>query len=98
MEFDLKVRCFELGRRLWEAEFQSPQPGQVSTNPMFTYSKELNTCVLYAGYLGPTHTSEFLIDVLGNRELASSIRMADAGTFGLSKDDFAARKRAFFPE
>jgi len=96
-QFDLKVRCLEIGRRFWEAEFRDLQKGQVAVNPRYTYAQELNTCIIYAGYISPDQQSEFLIDVLTNQELASSIRTG-ATVFGLSKDEFATRKKSFFPD
>jgi hypothetical protein len=95
--FDKKLICHERGRRLYESEFKNPGGGQSPLNPQFAYSEKLNSCVMFAGFLGNNGTvSEFLIDVLSNIEIASSSRNP-RGTFGLSKQDFETKKKEFFP-
>jgi hypothetical protein len=96
-QFELKKACFDIGRRLYEAEFKHPGGGQVALNPLYTYSKELNTCVMFGGFVGKDQTSFFLVDALSNVELASSIR-AGGETIGLSREEFDRKKKAFFPE
>ena len=95
-EFDLKVRCQEIGRRYWDLEFGKLESGTIAINPSYTYSKELNTCVVYAGMMSKAGRSEFLIDVLSNRELASSSRYGDVRT-GQPQEEFEVKKRQFFP-
>ena len=97
-QFELKKTCFEIGRHLYEAQFKATA-GKVALKPLYTYSKELNTCVMYVGFVGKKHqaTSHFLLDALSNIEIASSVTVGGT-TVGLSQDEFERVKSEFFPE
>jgi len=74
--------------------------GATSLDPMYTYSKELNTCVAYVGWRnfrkGEESRLEFLIDVLSNISILESDR---SGTdAGFPSDEFDRQMKAFFPD
>lgn len=96
-EFELKRACFDVGRRLYEAEFNKPSEGEIALKPRYTYSRELNTCVVFAGFIGKDNTSFFLVDALSNVELASSFQFGRK-TIGLSREEFKQKEKMFFPD
>lgn len=95
-DFNRKVKCLEVGQKLWSAEFSAPKQGEVAMPPLYGFSQELNTCVMWAGFGAKDRESEYLFDVLANREMASSIRTGGM-TLGLSEPDFAVLKSRYFP-
>jgi hypothetical protein len=94
-EFNLKKTCFDVGRRIYEADFAKPSPGYLAMSPLYAYSKELNTCVMFAGDIGKNSSGQFIIDTLTNEELGSSIR---SGAEIISKPDvkFEQLKKRLF--
>lgn len=95
-DFNRKVKCLEVGQKLWAAEFSPPRQGEVAMPPLYGFSQELNTCVMWAGFGSKDGETEYLFDVLANREIASSIRTGGI-TLGLSEADFASLKKRYFP-
>jgi hypothetical protein len=95
-DFNRKVKCLEVGQKLWSEEFSALRQGEVAMPPLYGFSQELNTCVMWAGFGSKDRETEYLFDVLANREIASSIRTRGI-TLGLSEADFAILKSRYFP-
>ena len=99
--FARKTKCFEVGRLLCKDLTLAREPydeGLVDLNPMYTYSKELNTCLGYFGWLNLLQESrfEFVLDVLSNITILQSAKVgADAL---VSSVEFDRQMRAFFPD
>ncbi len=98
-EFEMKKVCFDVARHVYEKDFEkSKNDGVVVLKPLYTYSKKLNTCVMYGGFVDKDETSFFIFDALTNVEIASSILKGNKTIEGLSKEDFNRKKKAFFPD
>ena len=98
-EFARKTKCFEVGRLLYK-DLALPREtidnGSFPLDPMYTYSKELNTCVAYFAWSSFRTGEEFLIDVLSNISIVDSIRFGADAVF--SSDEFDRQMKAFFPD
>jgi hypothetical protein len=98
-EFARKTKCFEVGRLLYE-DLMLGRETSSSLDPLYTYSKELNTCVAYLGWFsfseGQEFRTEFLIDVLSNMSILESLRFGADAVF--PSDEFDRQKKAFFPD
>jgi len=95
VEFQMKKMCMELGQRLFEAEFNKPTKGQMVHTPLYTYSNERNSCVMYTGYSSKEVASESLIDVLSNQEFAHHGKVGNE-SIGLTRIEFNELKHKYF--
>ena len=102
-EFARKTKCFAVGRLLYKDLTESYDEGLgLPLNPMYTYSKELNTCVAYVGWRnfrkGEESRLEFLIDVLSNITILQSAKVGADALSPSDSDEFKRQLRAFFPD
>jgi hypothetical protein len=104
-EFARKTKCFEVGRLLYKDLTLAREPydeGLVDLNPMYTYSKELNTCLGYFGWLnfreGNESRFEFVLDVLSNITILQSAKVGADALSPSDSDEFKRQLRAFFPD
>jgi hypothetical protein len=85
----------ELGQRLYNADYKDAPENLAAISPRYAYNKELNTCLLYVGYLGRDYANYMIIDVLTNTEISSHIRREDV-VLGLSFDAFQKEEKRLF--
>jgi len=100
-EFARKTKCFAVGRLLYKDLTESYDEGLgLPLNPMYTYSKELNTCLGYFGWLNILQESrfEFVLDVLSNITILESIKVGADALSPSDSDEFKRQLRAFFPD